>query len=441
MNNLSHPGRRDRAIGSGALRKTVVGLTILLAGLTWSGASETGTSETMSLHDILRRVQNDNPSFQAAYAKWEMMKARVPQARAWEDPMFGVDVERMGTAKFFAYTDNEWMVSQAIPVSGRNLSRGRAAIAEAEAAFEELRRTGLELATGARTSFFRLASARGQLDINQRNEELLKQVLDITRSKYEVGGQSQADVLLAQTELAKIQEARADIERDLSDQESRLNVLMNRPAETPMGHPPDLEFKPLVLPAEKIRALALSYRPEIRILEKKRDAEKARLQLAHRQWIPEPELRVEARQVHSTGSVIQEYDTGIFFNVPWVNYSKYSAGVVEAKKSLASANRECEAARTQALGIVRDQLKKIETLAHHYTLFHEKIVPEAQQAVQSTRSGYEADKAGFLDVLTARRGAQEAESATLNHLTNYWIAIAELEALIGVDPLKKFSSK
>ena len=84
--------------------------------------------------------------------------------------------------------------------------------------------------------------------------------------------------------------------------------------------------------------------------------------------------------------------------------------------------------------MVRDQLKKIDTNAHHYELYRDKIVPLAQQAVHAALSDYESNSTGFVELITARRSAQEAESTAVDHLTNYRVAVAELEAIIGADP-------
>lgn len=340
----------------------------------------------------------------------------------------------MGTTNFANYTDLAWMLSQTIPVAGKNISRGRAAIAEAGGAYQQFRRVEYDTLSRTRSTYFKLAAAYGLLEINHRNEILLKQMTDITRSKYEVGGQSQADLLTAETELAKVTEQSSDIERDLSEQESLLNVLMNRPAQAPLGSPTTLAFNDLQLSAEKIRGLALAHRPEIGVADQKRAAEKARLQLAHREWIPEPQLLIEARQFRDTPGNITEYDTGIAFSLPWVNFAKYSAGVQEAKQNVESAQHEYEAAQNEALGMVRDQLKKIDTNAHHYELYRDKIVPLAQQAVKAALSDYESNSTGFVELINARRTAQESESTALEHLSNYRVAVSELEAIIGADP-------
>jgi outer membrane protein TolC len=387
----------------------------------------------LSEREIISIALRENPRLQAARARWEMMKERIPQVKAWDDPMIGVDVERHGTTRFDTYTDNEWMASQAVPLSGKNLVRGRAATAEAIAAFEEVRRTELDVVTQARAALVRLAGADGQLEINQRNQKLLRQFTDISRAKYESGMQSQANVLIAQTDLVRLSETQVQLEREVSDQQTRVNILMNRAASAPVSHPGQLRFTSLSEPREKLEAFALASRPEIVMAERKIDAEKARVQLAKREWIPDPRFRVEARQFRQSNG-IQEYDTGVFFEVPWTNFRKYSANVAEAKSSLAAAQQEYEAARAEVRGLVRDQLTKIEAAARNYELFRDDISPLARQAVEATRSNYESDKTSFLDLVTARRTFQDVDSAQLQHLIDHEVAVAELDAIIGRTP-------
>ncbi|MCX6967589.1 MAG: TolC family protein [Verrucomicrobia bacterium] len=406
-------------------RLLLFALVLLPLGPALAGA------ETLSKNELLRTALCENQRLKAARARWEMMKQRVPQAKAWEDLMAGVELQRMGTLNPAKVTDVEWMISQALPISGKNLSRARAACAEALAAFQELRRVQLDVVTQVQGAYFRLAGAHGQLEINKRNQELLKQVAEISRKKYEVGTASQSDVLLAETELARLSEGKAMIERDISDQQTRLNVLTNCPARTAVARPEPLSFLSTSLVSQKAESLALQCRPEVLLAWRKIEAEKARLQLARRQWIPDPALQIKAREYPGSPG-IREYDTGIVFSVPWLNKKKYCAAEAEAEESLASAQHEYEAARTEAAGMVRDQLKKIETFAANYRLFHDQILPTARMSVESTRAGYETEKSSFLELITARRNLQDIESAGLNQLVEHQVAIAELEAIVGI---------
>jgi outer membrane protein TolC len=390
-------------------------------------------ADLLSQHEVVKSALRDNASIKAARAKWEMMKARVPQAAAWEDLRAGVDsvTTRSVSIPANSFMDQTAMLEQEVPISGKNRSRARAATAEAGAAFEDLRRMELDVISRARIAYARLANGYAQLEVNRRNDELLGQFVQISRSRYETGAATQADVLIAQTDAAKLLEMRADIERQISEAQSALNVLLNRPAQAPLGRPAALVFTPRALSLQTLQAIAIAHRPELQRAQSRLSAERFRLELANRQWFPDPALNVKAQRYNDASQAISEVDVGISFPIPWLNGKKYSAGVLEARKSVENAQQEFDAARVEALGLARDQRKKIQTSAVQYELYRDKILPVARQTVEASRAAYEASTGGFLELVTTRRTLQDAESAALNHLADYEAALAELDAIIG----------
>ena len=385
----------------------------------------------LTLASVIAEVIANNPSLKAAHANWRAMEARVRQEGAWADPRVGVDVERVGTTQFATYTDTEWMVGQEIPLSGKNRRRAKAASAEAEAALAGSGRRKLDLVRDATSAFYNLINAQAQLELNDRNAALLRQLAEVSRIKYEAGTRMQSDVFMAETEALKNQEARRDFEQRLAEARFRLNVLMNRPPTSALGRAAAPVIPTFDFDTDKMETHALLHRPELRIASQRIAAAKARQDVAKRAWIPDPELRVEARQYNGNGARIQEYDTGIFFNFPWVNRGKYKAGIEEAKRNRESAEYELAALESETRGLVREHLTRIQTLHHHYTLFRDRVVPLARQSSESTRISYANDKATFLELITAQRTLQEVEAMAQQHAADYAIAIAEFEAMTG----------
>src|SRR6516162_8336171 len=418
--------------------KTTYRLLFYLTLISTARAGETGNGESLSRapasqRELISIVLRDNPALKAARAKWEAMKARVPQAKAWEDLRAGADfrVERSVNIPPNSFMDQTTMLEQEVPVSGKNLSRGRTATAEARATFEDFRRTELDIVMRTRIAYARLANGYSQLEVNRRNSELLDQFVQISRSRYEAGTATQADVLTAQTDAAKLLEAQAEIERQISQEQSALNVLMNRRAQAPLGHPTELVFAPQTLSLEKLQGIALTLRPELQRAQDRIDAERFRLELANRQWFPDPALNVKAQRYNSAAQAVSEVDLGVSIPIPWLNWKKYSAGVLEARKSVDEAERQFDAMRVETLGLVRDQLKKVQTSANQYELYRDNILPLARQTIEASRAAYEASTGGFLELITARRTLQDAESYALNRLTEYETAVAELDAITG----------
>jgi outer membrane protein TolC len=389
-----------------------------------------------SQRELISVVLRDNPTLKASRAKWEMMKARVPQARAWEDLRAAGDfrVERSVNVPPNAFMDQTAMLEQEVPISGKNLSRGRAATAEARATFQDFRRTELDVIMRARSAYARLANGYAQLEVNRRNTDLLDQFVQISRNRYETGAATQADVLIAQTDAAKLLEMRADLERQISEAQSALNVLMNRPAQSDLGEPSAPAFSGQTLSLRTLQNVALARRPELQRAQDRLEAERFRFELARRQQFPDPALNVKAQRYNDAAEAVSEVDVGVSFPVPWLNWKKYDSGVLEARKSIENASHELDAVRTETLGLVRDQLKKIQTAADQYELYQDNILPVARQTVEASRVAYEANTGGFLQLITARRTLQDAESAALIHLANYQVALAELDAIVGGIP-------
>lgn len=398
-----------------------------------SDARPGGGDHLVALSEVTAAVLENNPAIKEALRKWNAARARIPQAAAWDDPRLGGDsrVRRFVDVPPNAFMDQSASVEQLIPITGKNLARARAATAEGLSAYEDVRRQQLDVIAAARAAFFRLANAHAQLEINDNNIVSLQQIANISRSKYEAGTETAANVLVAETDHSKLLEARRDLERQLSDQQSQLNTLMNRDAFATIGAPEETSLTMPELSASRLRPLLLAHRPEIKMAVARIDMEKSKLQLARREWIPDPALTVKAQRYNDAAQAVSELDAGVSFSVPWVNFRKYTAGVREARENLGAAEQGLDRAQKEALRLLRDQLQKIETAHHHVELFRDKIVPQARQAFEANRVAYETGKATFLDWITAQRNLREFEAMARQHLTDYQVAIAELEAILG----------
>jgi outer membrane protein TolC len=324
-------------------------------------------------------------------------------------------------------------VEQIIPVTGKNLLRARIAAADVIAAFEQARREQLDVLANARASYFRLTNAYAQLELNRKNLVSLRQIAEVSRSRYEVGKANAAEPLAGEVEASKLLESEQDILRNISAEQSQLNVLMNRDAFAPLGQPEETRITSARPSMDEARALMLACRPEIKIAQAKIDMEKSRVDLSRRNWIPDPAIKVEAQRYNDSPQAASELDAGVSFTVPWVNPRKYSAAVREAKENLAAAQHGLERTNTESLGLLRDALQKVHTAKHHVDLFRDKLVPQSRQAFEANQLSYETGTASFLEWITAQRNLRDLEAMSRQHIADYYVALAELEAVVGAN--------
>ncbi len=391
----------------------------------------------LTLGAVTEAVLADNPSIREAHAKWEAMKERVPQAAAWEDLKVtgSTRVARFVDVSRNSFMDQALGVEQTIPLSGQNRSRERIAAAEARVALEEARRTELDVLAKARGAYFTLAKQEALLELNRVDESALKDFLESSRAKFGAGVQSQAEVLTAENEVERIDEQEHDLALAESEAETQLKVLMNRDPFSRLGNAVEMPVAAghAAFSVEELRGALLANRPEIGMALADVARAKAEEELAGREWIPDPALTVQGQRYNDAGQAISELDIGVSMNLPWLNGKKYRAQAREAASEVEAAERALDGARVEGLGLLRDQLEKIDTLSHHVELFERQLIPHARQALEATRNGYESGGATFQEVVVSEQTLWELESAAHEHVADYQMALAELEAIVGSD--------
>ena len=389
----------------------------------------------ISLGEVTSIVLANNPAIQQALRRWSAAKARVTQEAAWDDLKVGGSSR---AARFVdiapnSFTDQILSVEQVIPLTGKNLARARAAAADALVIYEQARREQLDVVAKTRALYFQLLNANAQLELNRQNLTSLREIAEVSRSRYEVGKANAAEPLAGEVEASKLLESEQDILRNISAEQSQLNVLMNRDAFAPLGQPEETKIRSTVPSMEQARALALANRPEIKIAQAKIDMEKSRVDLSRRNWIPDPAIKVEAQRYNDSRQAASELDAGVSFTVPWVNPGKYSAAVREAKEILAAAEHGLDQTNAESLGLLRNALEKVHTAKHHVELFKEKLAPQARQAFEANQFAYETGTASFLEWITAQRNLRDLEAMGQQHVADYYAALADLEAVVGTD--------
>ncbi len=389
-------------------------------------------AKELTLGEATAEALANNPRIHAAQRKWKAALARVPQAKAWEDPRLSYDnvAGRFVQVPANAFTDQALSVEQLLPVSGKNMSRARVAAAEALVSYEEMRRVELDVASGVKSAWYAFLSADELLRLNQADVQTVEQATKGAAAKYQSGTETAPGAIQSEIEGSKLVEARLNLERSRSQAQTRLNVLMNRVASEPLDvkggvqSAQDLDEKTLA-------TLMLVSRPEIRMAMNRLEAERARVQLAMREWITDPAVNATAERYNGAAQAVSQVGVGISVSIPWVNPGKYREGVNEANENLAAAEADLMREKADALGMLRDQLKSIETAHHHYELYSGKILTQARQAFDAAQVGYSSGKATFADWLSAQRTLREVQGTAAEMQADYRSALADLEALVG----------
>ena len=75
--------------------------------------------------------------------------------------------------------------------------------------------------------------------------------------------------------------------------------------------------------------------------------------------------------------------------------------------------------------------------AHILALLRNELIPKTAQTVEVSRTAYEKDKSSFLDLLDAERSLRDVKLKYIQAVTQYEVAVADLERAVGSDLRRK----
>ena len=128
---------------------------------------------------------------------------------------------------------------------------GSMASAQAAATAARATELGWELRARAAMVFYEIYQLDRSIAVEIATRDLFRDIGATARTMYSVGQGRQADVLRAQVEVDRMTEEIARMEAIRTAAAARLNALLNRPPNTPIGSPALPRF-PLALPAAEL---------------------------------------------------------------------------------------------------------------------------------------------------------------------------------------------
>jgi outer membrane protein TolC len=385
--------------------------------------------DTLSVDIVVEQVLARNPSLAQMIAAWQAATARYPQVVSLEDPMV---TGRLGPGSFgsnnvdFAYMVE---VSQKLPFPGKLALRGQNALAEANAAEQNVDDMRLQLVESAKIAFYDYLLAHRALEVNAESLKLLRGARADAESRYENGKADQQDMLGAEVEIGRERERSLAIDEMRQIASARLSTLMHLPTDLVLPAPPS-DFVPVeTLPdVHELRAKALTRRPDLLALAERIKAEQAALSLAEKEVCPDVEV------IAGYDSFWQEKElraqVGLRANLP-VYKARRQGAIAEARAKV--SQREAELARqTDQIGLqVQEAYAKVRKSEESLRLFQKTILPAAERNASAARSAYIAGKIPAASRIEAERSLVNLRDRYYETFADYFRRRASLERVIG----------
>jgi len=407
-------------------------MVVLTVACSFSGVQITSAEEPLlSVESLVQEAVEKNPKILAARERHTGLKEKIPQAGALEDPMLGLGVVSLPNNFDFNEEDmtmKEISISQKFPFPGKRGLSEEVAAKEAEAGAAEIDDIANQVARDVKTTFYDLSHVYRGMEVTLRNKRLLEELSRITQTRYSLGQAIQEDIIRIQVEISKLVDDLIMLEQKKKALSAKLNYLLNRPPNSPLGRPADIDFKPVAVSIEDLQQKAVEDNPMLKTLKQDIAARGKNIELARRDYFPDFSLKVAYGQREDR---LDMYSGMIEMNLPIFVTSKQDRKVAEAYADVRSAQARLDNAQSELFYMIADMGSMAQRMERKIELYRTGIIPQSRLQIDTAMSAYMVNKADFMTLLDSRMRLYRYELDYHEALTEYEKSLAVLEAAVG----------
>ena len=388
------------------------------------------------LNDLVTEALEQNPEIKAMQRSFDMMRARIPQSKALPEPMlsygyagnaplppFDIQKGDPASARTLSFT-------QELPFPGKLAIKGKMANVAAEAEWWNYEQVRLNVVAEVKDAYFDLYYLYKAIETIEKNKELLEKFVKIAEASYSVGKGIQQDVLKAQVEVSKLVDQLTVLEQRKQTAEARLNSLLFREPEMPVGRPEEVKPREFTYSLTDLREMALTNFPTLKAQRRRIDREQYGVELAQKDFYPD--FNIGFTYFNRPG-LPEMYAVNVGVKIPLYFWQKQRPAVAEATASAATEKQRLENTTTLLFFRIKDRYLAATTAQRLVKLYGTTIIPQSSLSLESAISGYEVGKVDFLTLLDNLVTLLNYELSYYEQLSNEEKAIAALEPFVGVN--------
>lgn len=386
--------------------------------------------DILTLGQAVQEVLTANQDVRAAGYRVEAAKARIPQAKAIDDPQIGVMFEDVPFGDNVTQGEEiNYKIEQRLPFPGKRHVRGKAARFDAEAASEDSRGRIRDVLLDLKRTYYDVYRLERTLAVNHETQALLRQLAGSAETAYAAGKAGADAPLKAKVELSKLQNEEILLEQERLTHLAHLKALLNRPEHDDPRLPASLRWPRLTASLQEIETMATETRPELGVLRAMEKRDKAKVTAAKQSLIPDFSFGFEYNQRPNR----EDAWTGTaMINVP-VFFGKNRGEIREAKASLRATRAEHDSMEVHTLHDIEQAYSAVKAAQKINATYQSEILPTSKANLEASRLAYASSKADFLTLIDAARTYKELQTSFYDNQARLGVSHAELERLVGRD--------
>lgn len=391
-------------------------------------AEEPKALRTVTVAECLRRVTQRSPDLKSGIYRTEAAQWRARQAARPINPRLETEIENVagsGDVERFDAAETTVTVSQEIELGGKR--RHRTAVAESETAAsraeQEMRLGTLLFET--RRAALAAQSAQEKVRLAEEALALIRETESVAAAREQAG-----KTTVLETERARSETTKAEIELEARRAEQRdavreLALLWGETEPTFDAVDGPFDAADGTLPPLDDLLVRASSNPDLLAAEAQTRTYEARIGAERAARVPNLELIAGVRRFEEGGDF--GFVAGVGIELPF--HTRNLDGVRAAEADAEAARLAATAARLRNEGVVRQLYARLDTLRARTARLKGTVLPATERTLALVRDAHRQGKAGYLDVIEARRTRVEARLHLIETVTEYQGVSLELGRL------------
>lgn len=418
---------------------------ILLAVLAGGAAASANAGDqveenlagTVSIGDLIAQAYAKNPSIVAAREAWNAVVEDYRTTTQYPDPelrftYFPDPIEtRLGPQDWTA------SLNQKIPFPGKLSKAGDVVAAEARVAHIALDRTVKEVMAQVRLSFHELRYIREARDVAAHNLTLLNHLRKVGETAYARDRAALMDMVKAQSQVGQLRYDQILLDELEQTEQTRLNGLLNRPPQAPMGRLVPEAFLPLAFDLEGLYRLAEANQDEVRTARAMVDKAGARVDLARFENLPDFNVGLFYSAIGEPDMAVRPPDAGkdafgvqVGITIPlWFEKNRGRVGRAEAEMRKAKAEETASVNDIRTL--VHQLFFRLRNADRLIKLYGQDLLPQAVEAMEIAETWYREGQSSFADFVETQAVTYNFQLSLARARADYGKYLALLEQVAG----------
>lgn len=391
---------------------------------------------SVALKYLVEQALDRNPEIKAMERSFDAMRERIPQAKALPEPMleygyagninpippFEIQKGDPSSARMLTF-------KQELPYPGKLSLKSKMAAMDSEAEWWNYEQTRLNVVAEVKDAYFEMVYLTKAIEIVTKNRDLLEKFAKIAEARYSVGKGIQQDVLKAQVEISKLIDQLTVLEQRKQTAEARLNSLIYRDPEFPVGKPDEIKPQPFSYTLSELKELSLTNYPTLKAQKRKIDRQQYGVELAQKDFYPDFTVGVAYQ---NRPGLPEMYGLNVAVKIPLYFWQKQRPALAEAASSKAAEQKRLENITTLLFFKIKDRYLAATTAQKLMSLYGTTIIPQSSLSLESAIASYEVGRVDFLTLLDNIVTLLNYELSYYEQLSNVEKAVAAIEPLVGV---------